>query len=338
MTGWILAGVAGGTVTPTSIFLPSYYAAVLPTVLPYAVLLALVGTDEYILLAVLTLVFLASTSGYAHVTNRLHRESMRLRHVNQELIETLEERKAAAESASHTKSLFLAGVSHDLKQPIRAIGLYLGVLQHTEPNSQSGALAKVAPKMQSALAELHGQVSRLLELSRLQSGALQLHMECLDLQDIYAGLRNLFGDQARSKGIRLHFADPHARKHTALWADKRMLESILQNLVSNAIKHTDAGAVYVGTRVRADYPLDRRLCLEVRDSGTGIPSHLLSQLFQAYRSFDDRKASESHGLGLAIANAQAGYLQCDIDVRSEPGCGSTFTLCGLRAAQSQVEL
>jgi len=332
MAGSVVAGLAGGTVTPVSIFLPAYYAAVLPTVLPFAIMLALVGTVEHSVLAGLTLVFLASTSGYAHVTNRLHRESMRLRYENQQLIADLGERRAAAEGASKTKSLFLAGVSHDLKQPIRAIGLYLGVLQHTEASGQPGALAQVVPKMEKALAQLHGQVSRLLELSRLESGALQVHLELVDVHTVFAGLNTLFGDQARSKGIRLHFADTRKRRHASVWGDQRLLESILQNLISNAIKHTPAGAVYVGTRWRSDYPQGRQICIEVRDSGTGIARSLQPQLFEAYRSFDDRQASESHGLGLAIAKAQATYLGCDIRLVSEEGAGSTFTLCGLPQA------
>lgn len=337
MAGSVVAGLAGGTVTPVSIFLPAYYAAVLPTVLPFAIMLALVGTVEHSVLAGMTLVFLASTSGYAHVTNRLHRESMRLRFENQQLIADLGERRAAAEGASQTKSLFLAGVSHDLKQPIRAIGLYLGVLQHTEPAAQAVALASVVPKMEKALGELHGQVSRLLELSRLESGALQLHMEHVELQPVFADLHALFGEQARNKGIRLHFATPRARRHAHVWADRRLLESILQNLISNAIKHTPAGAVYVGTRLRMDYPVGRQLCIEVRDSGTGIASHLQPQLFEAYRSFDDRQASESHGLGLAIAKAQATYLGCDIRLASEEGAGSTFTLCGLPEVSQRTD-
>ena len=186
--------------------------------------------------------------------------------------------------------------------------------------------------MEKALGELHGQVSRLLELSRLESGALQLHMEHVSMQSIFADLQALFGEQARSKGIRLHCADTRQRRHASVLTDRQLLDSILQNLVSNALKHTTSGAVYVGARWRLDYPAGHQLCIEVRDSGTGIASHLQPRLFEAYRSFDDRQASESHGLGLAIAKAQASYLGCDIRLRSVEGRGSTFTLCGLALA------
>ncbi|MDC8770283.1 sensor histidine kinase [Roseateles albus] len=332
MAGSVVAGLAGGAVAPVSIFLPAFYAAVLPTVLPFVVLLALAGGGEHYTLAGLTLVFLASTSGYAHVTNRLHRESMRLRFENQQLIEDLGERRAAAENASQAKSLFLAGVSHDLKQPIRALGLYLGVLSQTQSQDCASTVATVAPKMANALGELHGQVTRLLELSRLESGALQLQMGWVELPQLFADLHALFEAQVSSKGICLRFAAVDGLHRTAVWVDKKMLESILQNLISNAIKHTAAGSVYVGVRLRTGYPLARQLCLEVRDSGSGIALEQQKHLFDAYRSFDDRKASESHGLGLAIAKAQATYLGCDIALQSKMGKGSTFTLCGLQTS------
>jgi len=329
LAGSIFAGLIGVAVTPLAVHLPAFYAFVLPILAPYLWIMVQAGGTEQLVLAGMTVVFLGVISRYAHDSHRMHRESIRLRYENQQLIADLGERKAAAEGASQTKSLFLAGVSHDLKQPIRAMGLYLGVLQHTESAGQPMALASVVPKMEKALRELHGQVSRLLELSRLESGALQLHMEHVAMQSVFADVHALFGEQARSKGIRLHVADTSQRRHTTVWIDRRLLESILQNLVSNAIKHTPAGAVYVGTRLRMDYPVGRQLCIEVRDSGTGIASHLQPQLFEAYRSFDDRQASESHGLGLAIAKAQATYLGCDIRLLSAEGRGSTFTLCGL---------
>ena len=108
-----------------------------------------------------------------------------------------------------------------------------------------------------------------------------------------------------------------------------MFDSILQNFISNASKYTEKGAVYVGVRRRESYRDGRQLCIEVRDSGCGIPVAKQIFLFDAYRSFDDHKASQSHGLGLAIAKAQATYLTADIAVRSSPDQGTVFTLCGL---------
>lgn len=331
VVGSYLAGHVGGAVTPLSIYLPAFYLFVLPALLPYAWLLSRVGTPEHYALAGLTILFFFSMSNYAHMTNRLHRESMRLRFENQSLIDDLEVRKADAENASRTKSLFLAGVSHDLKQPIRAIAMYTGFLRHkATPNLDTDVVVQTALKIETAVSSIHGQINRLLELSRLESGNLALNPELLVLEDVFERTRTLFAEQARGKGVRLQFAQLPMQR---VWADRCMIESILQNFISNAIKHTDQGAVYVGTRLRMGYPPAQQLCIEVRDSGVGIEKSRLPLLFDAYRSFDDRSASESHGLGLAIAKAQASYLGCDIAVASRPGFGSTFTLCGLRTSQ-----
>lgn len=326
VVGSYLAGHVGGAVTPLSIYLPAFYLFLLSALLPYVALLLMAGTQEHLVLAGLTVLFLFSMAHYAHMTNRLHRESMRLRHENQNLIEDLGFRRAEAESASRTKSLFLAGISHDLKQPLRAIAMYTGFLRHSAPQVGGETVVQTASKIETAVASIHGQVNRLLELSRLESGSMEVILEAVALTEVFAHVESIFAAQAQAKGVRLHFA---AARHHVL-ADRGMLDSILQNLVSNAIKNTEQGAVYVGTRMRTRYPVGQQLCVEVRDSGSGVAAERIPLLFDAYRSFDDRVASESHGLGLAIAKAQASYLGSDIMVVSQPGCGSTFTFCGLR--------
>jgi signal transduction histidine kinase len=328
VVGSYIGGLIGGSVTPLAIYLPAFYWFVLPTLLPYVWLMAQVGGTEHLILAALSVVYLVVMSTYAHATNRLHRETMRLRFEKQTLIDDLELRKADAENALRHKGLFLAGVSHDLKQPLRAITLYTSYLRHSELQAIGEPQVKrTVEKIESAAGAIHAQISRLLELSRLQSGAMPVHLVPVDLAEVLAGLRELLGPDVQARGVQLRLLTGRSRQ---VMADRRMLESILLNLLSNAIKHADGGQVYVGTRRRDSYPPGQQLCIEVRDNGAGIPAHRLPLLFDAYRSFDDRQASDSHGLGLAIAKAQASYLGCEIDVRSQPGRGSTFTLCGLR--------
>lgn len=333
VAGFYLGGHISGAVTPLSMHLPAFFAFLLPTLLPYTLALLGGGTPLHSVLGALTLLFLLSVAGYARLTNRLHREGIRLRHENLCLIHDLELRKAEAEEASRTKSLFLAGVSHDLKQPVRAISLYGAALRHQVGGGP--VVGETAAKIEAAAAEVQTQIQRLLELSRLESGTLNLKLESVDLHDIFARLHTLFADQARSKGLRLRLASP--RPGLRVRADRELLQSVLQNFMSNAIKNTPAGAVYMGLRHRGRSAPERPLCIEVRDSGVGIPPDRLPLLFDAYRSFDDRSGAESHGLGLAMARAQASYLGCDIDVRSQPGCGSTFTLCGLVAAPTPLQ-
>jgi signal transduction histidine kinase len=330
LAGSIIAGLIGVAVTPLSVHLPAFYSFSLPILAPYFYIMVQAGGAEQLILAGMTVVFFGVISRYAHDSHKMHRETVRLRFDNQRLIADLEQRNAEVESASRNKSLFLAGISHDLKQPIRAIGMYTGFLRHSVAQEITPqVVTQTAEKIETAASAIHRQISRLLELSRLESGAMPIQVEALNLDDALTLVHELLVSEARGRGVQLRFSPGRQRR---VWADRRMLESILTNFISNAIKHAEGGRVYVGTRLRTNYPEGQRLCIEVRDNGAGIAAHQLPLLFDAYRSFDDREASESHGLGLAIAKAQATYLGCDIDVRSLPGYGSTFTLCGLRTA------
>lgn len=330
-----MAGLLGLAVISLSIYLPAFYGFVVPIFAAILWFTLRTGMTEQLVLAGLTLVYMSVLVRYAHDTHRVHRETIRLRFENQRLIADLEVRNAEVEHASRNKSLFLAGVSHDLKQPIRAIGMYTGFLRHSAPRAGGpNVVTQTAEKIEAAVSAIHGQVTRLLELSHLESGAMPLSLEPLNLDDLFTQVRELMASDAQARGVQLRFALGQQRQ---VWADRRMLESILANFVSNAIKHAEGGRVYVGTRLRMGYPEGQRLCIEVRDNGSGIPPERLPLLFDAYRSFDDRTASESHGLGLAIAKAQATYLGCDIAVNSEPGRGSTFTLCGLRTTMADAQ-
>lgn len=330
LAGAFVTGHIGGAVTPLSSYLPAFYAFAVPVLLPGVVRLAISGEPLAVALAGLSMAYFSTMSGYAHITNRLHRESMRLRFDNQRLIADLEQRNAEVESASRNKSLFLAGVSHDLKQPIRAIGMYTGFLRHSAAKGLDNVVTiQTAEKIEAAASAVHRQISRLLELSRLESGAMPVHLEVIQLTDVLLPVYELLAGEAKARGVQLRLAS--GRSHR-VWADRRMLESVLTNFISNALKHAEGGRVYVGTRLRTSYTQGQQLCIEVRDNGAGIPEHQLPLLFDAYRSFDDRHGSESHGLGLALAKAQASFLGCEIDVSSRVGCGSTFTLCGLRTA------
>lgn len=323
VVGSIVAGLIGVSVTPLSIHPPAFYTFVLPMVAPYVWLMWRAGGAEQLTLAGMAAVYLGAMANYAHATHRVHRETIRLRFENQHLIDDLTVRKAEAESAARIKGLFLAGVSHDLKQPVRAISLYTGFLKHSALQGLGeDRLRDTVLKIDTAASAIHGQINRLLELSRLESGAAPVHLSEVPLNERLARAVELAGPDAQARCIQLCLRCPESvNVHT----DVRMVDSIVQNLLGNAIKHAQATRVLVAVRRHRT-----GLCLEVRDNGQGIAADRLPQLFEAYRSFDDRHASgDSHGLGLAIVRAQAGYLGCDISVRSTPGRGTVFSVQGL---------
>ena len=323
VVGSIVAGLVGVSVTPLSIHLPAFYTFVLPMLGAYIVLMLRAGGVEQFTLAGMAVVYLGAMANYAHATHRVHRETIRLRFENQQLIGDLTHRKAEAENAARVKGLFLAGVSHDLKQPVRAISLYTGFLHRSDLQAMGEArLRDTVRKIDAAADAIHSQISRLLELSRLESGAAPVHLGELDLTEQLHRMVELAGPDAQARGIELAVRTGPALHLTT---DVRMLDSIVQNLLGNALKHAQATRVLVAVRRRRT-----GLRIEVRDNGQGIAPERLPQLFEAYRSFDDRHAGgDSHGLGLAIVRAQASYLGAHITVRSAPGRGSVFALEGL---------
>ena len=331
VAGSIVAGLIGVSVTPLSIHLPAFYTFVLPMLAPYLWLMTQAGGAERLTLAGMAALYLGAMANYAHATHRVHRDNIRLRFDNQQLIDDLTVRKAEAENAARVKGLFLAGVSHDLKQPVRAISLYTSFLQRSELLALGEErLRDTVYKIETAAGAIHSQISRLLELSRLESGAAPVSLSEVDLAERLRRTVDLAGPDAQARGIELALrTGPPMRVIT----DVRMIDSIVQNLLGNALKHAQATRVLVAVRRQRT-----GLCLEVRDNGQGIAPERLPQLFEAYRSFDDRQASgDSHGLGLAIVRAQAGYLGADIAVRSSPQGGSTFTLKGLRLVDVEVQ-
>lgn len=328
--GFYMVIVIVGAITPLSIYPPSFFMLVLPAHLPYLYLLASSNSRTHAVLAGLDVLLLAVVYQYTLSAHRLHRETTRLRFENQRLIDDLEQEHTALAQAVRDKSHFLAGVSHDLKQPIRAIAMYAGYLRHRPGQDDSTHdIVETADKIEAAVGTIHGQISRLLELSRLESGAMPIALQPVPLQELMEQLLSSVAPEAQSRGIQLRFA---IGRCAGVLADRPRLESILGNLLINAIKHSRSERVYIGTRWRATHSAGRQLCIEVRDKGCGIEAARLPQLFDAYRSFDDRQASECHGLGLAIAKAHASQMACELSVRSAPGCGSTFTLSGLSPA------
>ncbi len=266
----------------------------------------------------------AAMTAFNRSTHRAIVETIRLRYEKSQLVEQLQAEKAAAEEAYRVKSLFLAGVSHDLRHPLHALQLYLGYLKGLPADQPAGpGLAPAMPGMEGALSGMSGLLARLLDLSRLEAGEYQARLVTVSINDCFRACAASFSAKAEAKQLRLCLPPTRHAIHT----DPQVLQSIVDNLVDNAIRHTgtdtDTGSVLVTLRGEG-----KGLRLDVRDSGSGIaPAHQL-HLFEAYRRFDDsaRERSNGYGLGLALVRKQCDLLGYRISLRSAIGCGSTFSV------------
>lgn len=227
----------------------------------------------------------------------------------------LAEARDQAIEAMRVKSLFLAGVSHDLRHPMSALGLYLGYLK-----AQPEGFAKALPGMEQALGGMGGLLSRLLELSRIESGETRLEISSVDLASVLRRSVEQFQTAATDKGISLRCRTP---KNAVVDCDAAMLRSIVDNLLGNAVRYTKHGGVLAALRRRG-----AGWRLEVWDTGPGIEANKIPLLFDAYRRFDDThaKGEEGYGLGLTLVRQQCERLGYTITVRSRVGRGSVFAV------------
>ena len=240
-----------------------------------------------------------------------------------ELIEGLRAEKDKAEAADRAKSVFLAAASHDLRQPIHALGLFLTALRSMSqsPSVRSTDLAEICRRMQASLDGLGQLLNMLLDVSRLDANAVQVERAPTSAQRLLEELDQDFHQLAAEKGLRLHVASSN------LWVDTdpTVLRRILVNLVSNAVRYTSRGRVLIGCRRRGP-----DVEFQVWDSGIGIPPEQREAIFGEFFQIGQTQAAghESHGLGLglSIVKRSALLLQAPLDLRSTPGRGSMFSI------------
>jgi PAS domain S-box-containing protein len=227
--------------------------------------------------------------------------------------------------ANRAKSQFLAAASHDLRQPIQTLIL----LNRAARNSVTDKTHRtIIEKQQISLDSMSRLLNSLLDISKLEAGAVKPDISDCAVQEIFESLRAEFDEQAQHKGLELIIdrCDGVAR------SDPRLLTQILENLISNAIKYTREGFV----RLRCLHR-DLGIQIEVLDTGLGIPSDELGRIFEEFHQVDQGShRPEGLGLGLSIVKRTAELLDCSLDVKSTPGQGSVFAVVVPEAEVSSV--
>ena len=227
--------------------------------------------------------------------------------------------RLAAEAANRAKSRFLAAASHDLRQPMHAMGLFASALRHKKLDADA---ARIVASINESVDALEEQFSQLLDQSRIESGTVEVRTQCVAISDLYRKLRLRFEPLAFEKGLALRFRGASQLVH----ADPLLLDRIVNNLVSNAVRYTRDGTVLVGCRRRGD-----RLLLQVWDTGEGIHAQDQKRVFnEPYQLPDARLEDAPHrqaqGLGLSIVRGLCELIGAPISLRSSRGRGSVFTL------------
>ncbi|KON79652.1 response regulator [Azoarcus sp. PA01] len=221
--------------------------------------------------------------------------------------------KADAERANEAKSRFLAAASHDLRQPLAAMTLYLDVLQkEVAANSQP-----LVGDLRQCVGSLSKLLTDLLDMSKLEAGVVRPTVSNFRVNDLLASLLSVHAPQARLKGLWLSYVSTRLTART----DAVLFQRMLGNLIANAVRYTEQGRILVGCRRRAGIAW-----IEVWDTGIGIPPDKTSEIFEEFKQLGDGARTRGSGLGLAIVAKTAALLGLRIRVNSRPGHGSMFAL------------
>jgi two-component system CheB/CheR fusion protein len=226
----------------------------------------------------------------------------------------LEQAKQQAERANAAKSRFLAAASHDLRQPLQTLHLLQGMLAKVVEGEKA---QKLIARFDQTLAAMSGMLNTLLDINQIDSGAVRVEKVTFLMSDLFDVLRDEFACLAQDHKISLHVVPCSLSVHS----DPRLLEQMIRNLLSNALKYAIGGKVLLGCRRR-----NGMASIEVCDTGPGIPREELHAIFEEYRQLDNaaRERSQGLGLGLSIVKGLGNLLEHRVYVSSVPGRGSVF--------------
>jgi DNA-binding response OmpR family regulator len=244
---------------------------------------------------------------------------------NRRLREALDAKHEAV-SANLAKSHFLAAASHDLRQPLYAMNLFLSTLRRRVIGDEA---TRLVAGMTETIESMQAMFNALLDVSRLDAGAVTPTVVGFELEQMLQRLRASFAGQAAAKGLRLDIPPSAA----LVRSDPVLLESILRNLLSNAVRYTHQGRVDL--RCGSHGPNVR---IEVSDTGPGIPEDQRERVFEEFHRLDNTGATERGlGLGLAIVRRMAALLEISVALTSKAGLGSVFSVTVPRATSAAAE-
>ncbi|EYS97411.1 transcriptional regulator [Cupriavidus sp. SK-4] len=317
----LIAGMSAAALAVFSACLPVAIGFFLPAIVPVWIAFLATGDIEYLPMFLGTPLYLCVLLVFARNYARVARQAIALRFENVELISQLRDQTARAEAAQHAaedasraKSVFLASASHDLRQPLHAMGLFLVSLGRSELDERQRQLVAHIEASSGAAREM---LNSLLDFSKLEAGVITPRARAFRLQPLLHKLENEFAPQADARGLVYRTRDTTAM----LYGDPTLVELVLRNLIANAIRYSWQGGVLVACRMHRLHAV-----VEVWDTGIGIPAAQHRDIFREFHQLGnpERDQRKGLGLGLAIVDGLARTMRTRVTLGSRPGRGSVF--------------
>lgn len=319
----VLCIMAIGSVMLHAAYTPAHLAYVVPLILPFALRCLLEGELVYITVGVIVLLFLPVNLYLYRKIQHGMIESTRLRLHNQVLIDELTRQKERAENAqtmaeqaNAAKTRFFAAASHDMRQPVQALELFVAALGHELRGGEGLPLLK---NIRSVGRELNEMLNTLLDFSKIDAAVIQPVVRDFPVAEMLQLIADDFVPQATAHGLRCRVVS------SSIWvrSDPALLERVVRNFMNNAIKYTRSGKILLGCRrVGAD------LRIEVHDTGIGIAEDQHKEIFNEFFQLDnpEHDRQKGLGLGLSIVEGLARLLGHPLTLRSQPERGSMFAV------------
>ena len=330
---FVMGGMAMSAVSNQHVRMQACIASVAPGMLPLA-FRYMAEPGE------LSLVYGGLLAGYTLVLMtvmvrqwRFSTMAFRLQLENEDLLEDvsrqaleLDAARREAEAANAAKSRFLAQASHDLRQPLHAISLYVEALPARTGDEESG---RIIGRVRQSLDVLSRLFNSLLDITLLDTGQIEVRPVTFRPAELFEQIRDEFAGLAEAAGVEIRIS---AGRH-AVRADPVLLRRVLQNLCSNALRHADGGRILLALRRRGE-----DAAIEVHDDGAGIPADEQARIFEEFTRLDPARmgqaAAPGLGLGLAIVKRLSDVMGLKVELRSAPGRGSRFRIAGLPLADA----
>lgn len=292
------------------------YLWLVPLLMPVTAFMAWLGTPTTLALAPMTGAFLLASLYVALGRHRLLMKELQTKLDNDALVRALRQQVTLVEQANREKSRFLASASHDLRQPMHALGLFTATL---EKRLHGTALQPLVKNMIRSIDALEQSFTSMLDISKLDAGVIEPNLQPFPIRDLFRVLHMHCAGQAEELGLGMRFK----AGGKIVMSDAHLLERVLSNLIHNAIRYTQEGGIVVVARTRAE-----AISIEVWDTGIGIPEDELPKVFDEFYQVDNpgRDRSRGLGMGLAIVKRLVLLMGHQLEVSSKPGKGTVFRI------------
>jgi len=312
----LYTGYISGAQAVTFTFQPSFIGFTLGITIPFAGRMFYQGGELYNAIGGLSIFYIVMLIYVSKNTNKLFLESARAEYEHTLLVKDLAREKVATEKAMAAKDRFLASASHDLRQPLNAISLFVDALRPLQTKELGN---EIVDKIRQSLKGLNGMLHSLLDISRLDADVVENLPRHISLNTLVSQLC----DEYRGKAPHLDI-NCHIEQETIVLADPTILYRIVRNLIDNAVKYTPQGQINIHAQALGQY----RLHLSVQDTGVGIPADKITTIFDEFEQLNnpERNREKGLGLGLAIVKRLCKIAGINIKVESTVGEGTIATL------------